>query len=174
MLFREVNLLIDLVIGQPLNDKRSYTQDVEALWESMEVAHEYTRDSLRASHNHQKRVYDRQVVGMELLVGTAVWLQDPAKKKGLSPKLTLRWQGPYCVTEKLGDVLYHIQMDRNGKNRVVHFNRLKKCFGKETPGWVSKLLPTQTVIVQEKEIGSCSCIVGYGHQHFGPGHARKE
>ncbi len=54
MLVKEVDLPIDLIIGRPPNDERSYTEYVEALWESMEVAHEYTRDSLMASHNTRK------------------------------------------------------------------------------------------------------------------------
>ena len=46
------------------------------------------------------------------MVGDFIWLYNPAKKKGVSPKLTSKWEGPYLVVNKLSDVNYRIHLPR--------------------------------------------------------------
>ena len=41
--------------------------------------------------------------------GDAVWLHDPTKQVGRSPKLKLPWVGPFIVIERLADFVYRIQ-----------------------------------------------------------------
>jgi len=56
-------------------------------------------------------------------IGDKVFLQDETLRRGRSKKLKAPWTGPYCVTEKLSDVNYKIQIKR--KTICVHTNRLK-------------------------------------------------
>ena len=68
------------------------------------------------------------------LQGDAVWLHNPQRKKGLTPKLR-PWQGPYTVTMKINDLVYRIQLGPKAKLKVVHRNRLWKYSGSNAPGW---------------------------------------
>jgi hypothetical protein len=78
-----------------------------------------------------KRVYyDKKKFGTPFQEGELVWLFVPYKKKSLSPKLQTFWEGPYKVTKKINDLLYRIQRKR--KQKVVHFNRLKRFIGRDS------------------------------------------
>ena len=35
--------------------------------------------------------------------GEIVWLHNPQRKKGLSPKLSRSWEGPYVVVHRVND-----------------------------------------------------------------------
>ncbi|GFW78882.1 kinectin [Trichonephila clavipes] len=41
--------------------------------------------------------------------GDRVWLWNPKRRKGLSPKLQTNWEGPYTVLKRLNDVVVQIQ-----------------------------------------------------------------
>ena len=49
-----------------------------------------------------------------------MWLYNPQRKKGKSPKLSRPWEGPYVVVERLNDVVYRIQRGPRAKPKVVH------------------------------------------------------
>lgn len=53
-----------------------------------------------------------------------VLLSNLARKKGVSPKLSSRWRGPYRITQVVSTVLYRIQVSQR-KRVVVHHDRLK-------------------------------------------------
>lgn len=53
-----------------------------------------------------------------------VWLLNPQRKRGLSPKLQRQWEGPYKVLKRINDVIYRIKKIPAGKPRVVHYNHL--------------------------------------------------
>jgi hypothetical protein len=73
-----------------------------------------------------ERLLRQKVSGKELKVGDQVMLYNPAVKLGRSPKLHCPWEiQPYDILEKMSDVDYKIRK-RNGKAKIVHFNRLKK------------------------------------------------
>ena len=54
----------------------------------------------------QKRNYDKHTNDKTYSVGNYVWLRNDFRKKGTSPKLTNRWDGPFRVITKLSDVTY--------------------------------------------------------------------
>ena len=68
--------------------------------------------------------------------GTFAWLHNPAKKRGLSPKLRSPWEGPYLITHKLSDVIFRIQVKPKGKMLVVHADRLKLYEGNSKENWL--------------------------------------
>ena len=73
-----------------------------------------------------ERLLRQKVSGKELKVGDQVMLYNPAVKLGRSPKLHCPWEiQPYDILEKMSDVDYKIRK-RNGKAKIVHFNRLTK------------------------------------------------
>jgi hypothetical protein len=44
-----------------------------------------------------------------IVEGSAVWLHNPHRTKGLCPKLQRNWESPYVVKDKINDVIYRIR-----------------------------------------------------------------
>ena len=86
-------------------------------------------------NDKMKTHYNIQASGDELNKGNAVWLYNPQRKKGISPKLSRPWQGPYIITKKLNDLVYRIQLGPRQKSKVVHRNRLWTYSGRHPPTW---------------------------------------
>lgn len=61
--------------------------------------------------------------------GDRVWLYNPRRVRGHSPKLQTSWEGPFEVVTRINDVVYRIRKPPKGKPRVVHFNRLAPFHG---------------------------------------------
>ena len=95
------------------------------LKEKLKEIHEIARENLEKSCDRQKRLYDHRANAHSYNVGDSVFLFDPTKKKGISPKLQSRWVGPYLVVGKLSDLLYKIQLSPQSKIKIVHHDRLK-------------------------------------------------
>ena len=126
MFGREVNVPIDLLFGRPPGSKETETVDhhVDQLETRMENVNEFARTRIRIASDRMKRRYDVGSTTEKFQCGDAVWLYNPQRKKGLSPKLSTDWEGPYLVVKQINDLLYRIQKSPRGKSRVVHRNRL--------------------------------------------------
>ncbi|KFM68591.1 hypothetical protein X975_21039, partial [Stegodyphus mimosarum] len=91
-----------------------------------------------------KTRYDTRVTGHRFNEGDKVWLWNPARRKGLSPKLQSPWDGPYTVLNRLNDVVVRISKSSNSKPKVVHYDStdalvvsLATCPGIVLPGTCS-------------------------------------
>ena len=67
--------------------------------------------------------------------GDAVWLHNPHKKVGHSPKLMGPCEGPYTITKVINDVVYQVQLTARNKAKVVHRNQLWKYAWENLPNW---------------------------------------
>ena len=56
-----------------------------------------------------KERYDSGSQGKILEHGDAVWLFNPQRKKGVTPKLARTWKTPYTVVKGINDIAYRIQ-----------------------------------------------------------------
>ena len=132
MFGREVTLPVDLLLGSfpDINQESSEIVYLQNLKEKLGKIHEIARENLEKSSDKQKRVYDHRANAKSYNVGDTVFLFDPSKQKGISPKLQSRWAGPYSVMGKLSDLLYKIQLNPQSKIKVVHHDRLKLGYGK--------------------------------------------
>ena len=74
-----------------------------------ERIHCFTHEHLKLSSDRMKQRYDLLQEGQPLGVGDAVWLHDPQRRKGLSPKLQRPWKCPYLVIKKINDLIYRIR-----------------------------------------------------------------
>ena len=69
-------------------------------------------------------------------MGKAVWLYNPTKQVGKSPKLMIFWEeDPYIITERVNDVVMKIQKSRKAKPKIVHVDRLKLVEGPTDTSW---------------------------------------
>lgn len=129
MFGREVSIPLRFIAGKVPGTEGEDKEEGYALKvrERLEVAFEIARESSHVAQRRQKRYYDLKVCGQPYKVGEKVWVYNPARTKGLTPKLQSRWQGPCNIIKKLSDANYVIKRPRARKTEVVHFDRLKPC-----------------------------------------------
>jgi len=60
--------------------------------------------------------------------GQKVWLYNPRRKEGKTPKLQRDWEGPYVMIRKLSDVVYCIRRSNRHKNKIVYSDRLASFY----------------------------------------------
>ena len=130
MFGREVVMPIDLMIGQPKDiNPITYGEYNERQRETIEKAFKIARKGLEKAAITQKKNYDVNVKGSKLDIGSRVWCYFPPTKLKLSSKLTRKWQGPFIIVDKLGDLNYKIQLNPRCKIKVVHRDRLNAYQG---------------------------------------------
>jgi len=154
MLGRNVELPIDIILGRPPEDPITHTTNhVPDLQQKLELVHEYARQNLTMASQKQKKYYDHRCDNRSLFdKGDPVWLHNPQRKKGICPKLSLKWEGPYLVIEKLCDVVFKIQRSARSTPKVVHANRLKKYLGDNAPkSWLVSPTLTPSEVANESE-----------------------
>ncbi|GBO00093.1 hypothetical protein AVEN_23705-1 [Araneus ventricosus] len=75
-----------------------------------------------------KTSYDSGATCHHFKEGDQVWMYNPKRQRGLSPKLQQNWEGPHTIVKKLNDVIYRVQRTPNAKPKVFHINRLTPCW----------------------------------------------
>ena len=86
--------------------------------------HQFVRNKIKVSNDRMKARYDIRANNTGFDDGQLVWLHNPQRKKGLSPKLQLVWEGPYTVINRINDVIYRIRKGHRQKPKMVHLERL--------------------------------------------------
>ena len=140
MLGREAAVPVDLVFGRPEQEcaPDSETEYARQLRERMAAVHRFAREHLGLESDRQKRYYDHRGVHQNTFNrGDAVWLYNPKRRKGLSPKLQYAYEGPYLVVKRLDDLTFRIQRGPKAKAKVIHHNRLKPYLGDSAPDWLA-------------------------------------
>ena len=129
MFGRELRLPVDLMFERPPEEeiKVTATEYATALRDRLALAHQRVRERIKVSSEAMKLRYDARASGDTVAAGDKVWLYNPQRKKGLSPKLMSPWEGPYTVVKRLSAVTYRIQRSARAKLKVVHINRLWKA-----------------------------------------------
>jgi hypothetical protein len=60
----------------------------------LDTVHAFAHENINNGSDKQKWYYDYQINFKPYSVGDAVWLHDPKRKVGISPKLQCNWDGP--------------------------------------------------------------------------------
>ncbi|KAI5748243.1 hypothetical protein M8J77_023412 [Diaphorina citri] len=113
-------------------DKKETNQDViRPKEENKQDVQDRSRDKPKSSRDRMKAGKECKDVSVDSIgfqVGDFVWLYNPKRRKGHSPKLQQNWEGPYNVITKINDVVYRIRKGSKGKFKVVHLDRLAPYF----------------------------------------------
>ena len=137
MFGRNIRLPVDLLFSHPEEEEEKSTMEYVAhLQECIDKVHRYARANIRVASDRMKEYYDAKADCHAFSRGDWVWLYNPTCKKGISPKLSRPWKGPYLVIEKLNDVVYRIQQSSRSKPKVVHRNRLWTYTGTQEKSWI--------------------------------------
>lgn len=126
---RELRLPCDLKFGCKPGEDMAGEDYVYELRKRMDEAHTQVRHNIQKSSDRMKETYDIKALEGGYQAGDLVWLYNPSRRQGLSPKLQRSWEGPYEVIKRINDVIYRIKKTPNGKPRVVHFDRLSPYSG---------------------------------------------
>ncbi|KAJ8935232.1 hypothetical protein NQ318_017869, partial [Aromia moschata] len=126
---RELRLPCDLKFGCTPGDDVAGEDCVSTLRQRMDDIHERVRSSIQGASDHMKETYDINANDERYQPGNQVWLYNPQRRRGLSPKLQSSRDGLYEVVTRINDVVYRIQKLPRGKPRMVHFNRLAPFAG---------------------------------------------
>ena len=131
MLGRELTLPIDFFYGLPESrgTSRIVPEYLLILEQTMQKVHEFARRNIQNLSNRAKARYDLRASTRQYAPGDHVWLYNPQRKKGVSPKLTCPWRGPYTIITRINDVVYRVKEGDHGKMIVVHKDRLKPHCG---------------------------------------------
>ncbi|GFW25223.1 retrovirus-related Pol polyprotein from transposon 412 [Trichonephila clavipes] len=122
---RDLRLPADLLFSRPPDASLAPEEYIEKLQARMEEMHHL------ASSEKMKTRYDARATGHDFHEGDKVWLWNPKRRKGLSPKLQTNWEGPYTVLKRLNDVVVRIQKSPHSKPKVIHYNRLAPYLGQD-------------------------------------------
>ena len=125
---RELRLPSNVATGVPPEDEesRTITEYVEKIKRNLIEVHNHVRENLKIASGSMKQRFDAKASQAILEPGEKVWLYNPRRKRGVCPKLSSDWEGPYTIVNRLSDVTYRIKGDGRSKPKVVHFNRLWK------------------------------------------------
>lgn len=151
MLGRELPMPSHLLVATPENrtkqDVNTYVQNLER---NMQKSHEAARDNSKRGQCWQKKQYDKRAQTKKLLAGTWVWLYNPTKRIGRSPKLQVKWEEePYEIKRHLSDLVVELESVRSKKKRVVHRNQVKEV-KKKPVEWVEEENKRETRKQDEK------------------------
>ena len=146
ILGQEVRLPTEVVYGGISNHGNritTYEKYVDDLRSHMLKAHCIAREHLRKHAMRNKEIYDTKLHIHNHCTGDVVWYLNEVQNEGISPKLQPTYLGPCLIVRKLNDLIFEIQLSRNGKTRVVHHNKLKPFEGEAYPKWIDVCKATQ-------------------------------
>jgi len=130
---RDLNLPLDLLRGSPPSNENSEDPEgyVRNLRRKLDKIHQEVRDRMEMRSSRIKGRYDKKARDCSFEQGQKVWLYNPRRKEGKTPKLQRDWEGPYVVVRKLSDVVYCIRRSNRHKNKIVHSDRLASFYERE-------------------------------------------
>ena len=122
----EARLPADLVYGSNPSESATPAEYAHHLKQSLQQAYACAKaNKYTVAKTRRKEHHNAQAHGKAFEVGDFVWLHLPYTPMGQSRKLRNPWNGPHRVLTQLHDCTYRIVSLQDGKEQVVHFNRLK-------------------------------------------------
>ena len=110
---------------EPIVPQQPYNLE---LMDKMQYSHKLARDVTQKKMRYYKRQYNKNAYKRNLQRGDWVWLHNPTRRVGLSPKIQCQWERePYRIVSFLSELVIEIQQHGHHKKRVVHVDKVKKC-----------------------------------------------
>ena len=104
----------------------------------MQHAHEVARKFLASSAKRNKNLYDVKVAVNKYKKDDLVWYLMETRKVGETPKLKPAYHGPFLVRRKVSEVDFLVQLDKDGREQVIHHDKLKPYEGNRPRRWVQR------------------------------------
>ena len=142
------NMLMPLELIMPTPDEECVPKDSEdsvdhflrRLLTTMRQVFQLVRMNLGRALDLQKKQYNKKHWPKHFYTGQGVWLYNPRRKVGRTPKLDSGFEpNPYAVVRIIGGVLCEIQQSPRSKARIVHCDKLEPVRGPYDGRWVLDL-----------------------------------
>ncbi len=105
------------------SESKNEIQHVLDLRTKLHTLGQLSMENLLQAQDKQSRLYNRGARLRKFAPGDKVLVLLPTS----SSKLLAKWQGPFEVTRRVGDLNYEVvQTDRSGARQIYHLNLLKK------------------------------------------------
>ena len=127
VLGRETSMPLELAFGAPEGQDISApnTSFVSDLMDRFQRAHEVVRVNMGKARERQKKQYDRRVHWTKVKVGDKVWVHNPFKPLGLSPKLQVYYdRKPYVVLQLVSEVVIKVKGGSHGRVKFIHIDNV--------------------------------------------------
>ena len=125
MFGRELNVAVDLILGNPAGPPKSVNDYAEHLMGMMSEAYDEAREHLGKAGNRAKHYYDFGAKPKEFEPGDLVWFYSPRQFKGRSPKWSRCYSGPWEVVRRVNAVNYAVRRSPRSAVVIVHVNKMK-------------------------------------------------
>jgi hypothetical protein len=124
---KEMHLPFDTALLPKPSLGKTAEHHLKILLENLKVAKSIAKDNMVVSQEINKERLDVKAKDPSFVVGDQVLMQDPTVKKGLSPKLSHKWAGPYTVTSLGPNHTFKLRNTATHKVHasLIHANRLK-------------------------------------------------
>ena len=120
---RQVRGPLDILREASRKSSDSVASYVLSIQDRLAKLQELVRTNLTNAHETQRTWYDRHARYRELKPGDQVLVLLPTSTN----KLLAKWQGPYAVVWRVGQVVYEINMhDRRRRKQRFHVNMLRE------------------------------------------------
>jgi hypothetical protein len=166
MFGREFFLPLDLLIPNPdfgpgyaaplTTDSSEYHANLE---HNLKLIYNAARNNLKNAVKTQKHYYDRTSKSRNFKVSDSVWLYNPTRKRGRSPKLDCTWKGPYGVVAMHSPILAKIQTSLRAKPKIVHVDKLAHTLQPIRMDWIDDVVNTEIPLEDDLPFGNLPCLV---------------
>lgn len=109
---------MDVSYGKPEEDLQ--THYIESVKEGVDKVYEFSRIPLKLCSNRTKHYPDIGITTRTYDKRDFVWLFNPHRKNGLTPKLQRAWESPYKVMKKINDLGFWVQLHTQYKPKMIH------------------------------------------------------
>ncbi|GBN06631.1 hypothetical protein AVEN_215806-1 [Araneus ventricosus] len=125
MLFgRTLRLPCDILFGRLSNAPSSSNEYLNNLEARQEDVYAFIGERIKLASKRMKTRYDSGEIDHHFNVGDQVWMYNPKRRGGLSPKMQQKWEWPYTIVKRLNDVIYRVQRSPNAKPKAIDINRI--------------------------------------------------
>ncbi|GBM74203.1 hypothetical protein AVEN_203404-1 [Araneus ventricosus] len=123
MLFgRTLRLPFDILVGRPSETLSSPNEYMKKLEANLESVHASSKERIKLASERMKTRYNSRATDHHFKKGDLVWMYNPKRRRGPSPKLQQNRKRPYTIVKKLNDVVCRVRRSPNAK--AIHINRL--------------------------------------------------
>ncbi len=144
MLGREVRLPAEVMFGSGTGVAgeciTTYGEYVDHLRERMQRAHEVARQHLQQRASRQAQDADARQPLHRYVAGDLAWYLTEMGQFALAPKLRVPYKGPVLVLRQVTPLNYLIQLDEEGTQRLIRYDKLKPYEGTVTLPWARQAL----------------------------------
>lgn len=147
---RKMRLPIDTTLCPKPTLPLDVRQHFEQLIEKLKVSHEIAKANMQEQSQKSKARYDVHAKTPTLKVGDKVMMKQEHTEKGLSPKLTEKWVGPFEITELGPNYTYKLKNLQNDKILQAFKNACKLKFYHERSLEDSQTDQTETELQNDR------------------------